>query len=389
MHQIGQEVWIEPQAANGLKQWLNNFSEVTVGLKLLIGAPPEGSVAISSLGLGDRLSVELFDTAWSPLTFLRLYPSQRKRLRCLIVRHRYLHFAIGGAWGDWGAVGALEAAKKGRKFSTWTDRVESEVMHQDAMRTTGVRRIVRSLNARIAQWLERRVIRRSAVGLFHGMDTFETYRHFCSNPSLVHDIHLTRSDHIGPDRLIKKTSSSMFQPLEIIYAGRVHADKGPLDWIETLRIVDEAGIDFRARWFGTGPLEMESKALVESAGMTGRIQFPGNITNRTELLEQLRSAHIMVFCHLTPESPRCLIEALASGTPIIGYKSAYAGDLIYKNGGGMLSAMNPPALASVIIEIARDPSALRHMIDAAVRDGAQFNDGDVFAHRAALMKEYS
>ena len=389
VHKVGQEVWIEQQAANGLIQWLNNFSMVTVGLKLLPGKPASGSVAISSLRLGDRLFIELFDPAWTPLKFLHHYPRERKRLGMLIEKHHYLHFAIGGAWGDWGAIGALEAAKKGRKFSVWTDRVESIAMHQHALKVSGLKRIVRSFYAYVAQWLERRVICKSTVGLFHGMNTYEVYKDFCSNPQLVHDIHLKPSDHIDPQKLNQKLIECSAQPLEIIYAGRIHPDKAPLEWIETLRIVHNSGVDFQARWFGTGPLEREAKSLVQKKKLTRNVHFLGNIVNRAELFNQLRLSHIMVFCHVTPESPRCLIEALAFGTPIVGYESAYAQDLIAKNGGGRLSAMNPAALAGVIIEIARDPGALRHMIEAAASAGAHFNDVDVFAHRAELMKKYS
>jgi glycosyltransferase involved in cell wall biosynthesis len=221
------------------------------------------------------------------------------------------------------------------------------------------------------------------------MSTYEAYKDFSSNPQLVHDIHLKPSDHIDPQKLNQKLIECCTQPLEIIYAGRIHPDKAPLEWIETLRLVHNAGVDFRARWFGTGPLELKAKSLVETASLARNVNFSGNIDNRAELFNQLRSSHIMVFCHVTPESPRCLIEALASGTPIIGYESAYAQDLISKNGGGVLSAMNPEALAGIIIEIARDPSALRCMIEAAASAGAQFTDVDVFAHRSALMKKYS
>lgn len=380
---------IEPQAANGLAQWLNNFSTVTVGLKLLPGPAPSGSVAISSLGFADRLKVELFDPAWSPAQFVRLYRSQRDRLRDLINAHDYLHFAIGGAWGDWAAVAGLEAAKMGRKFAVWTDRVESEVMRLDAARSSGAQRIVRKLNAKVATWLERRVIRRSALGLFHGMDTYEAYRPFSNNPHLVHDIHIKPSDAISKNALSQKVDTSKSGPLSIIYVGRLHPDKGPLDWINALKSAEEADVDFTATWYGTGPSETDARELVDSLGLQGKVALPGNIDDRSEILGALQSAHIMAFCHLTPESPRCLIEALVSGTPIVGYGSSFSRDLVADNGGGILTEMRPEALADAIISLDRDRGRLADLINAAANDGAEFNDEAVFAHRSELMKKFS
>jgi len=42
----------------------------------------------------------------------------------------------------------------------------------------------------------------------------------------------------------------------------------------------------------------------------------------------------MLFTHVTPESPRCLVESLTCGTPIIGYQSRYCEDLVKDFGGG-------------------------------------------------------
>jgi colanic acid/amylovoran biosynthesis glycosyltransferase len=389
VHQRDGRVFIENQAGNGLAQWLRHFARMTLGVKLAAGAaPPAGSVAIDTLGLGDRLSVVLLPTAWTPLGHLRAYPSIRRRLRDLIDRHDYLQFALGGAWGDWGAVGALLAAKKERKASVWTDRVESEVMRIEAQRFTGLKRLYRGMNARLARSLERRAISRSTLGLFHGNDTFNSYRGFSPHPFLVHNIHLKPADRIPDERLSAKIAAAREGVLDIVYAGRVHPDKGVTDWIETLRLAADAGVPFRARWFGDGPQLDEARATVDRLGLADRISFPGQLVDRDALLEALRDAHVMLFCHLTPESPRCLIEALVSGTPIVGYGSAYPEDLIAEHGGGVLTAMAPAALARELVRLDGDRAVLAALIGQAAQDGRDMNDEAVFAHRAHLMKQY-
>lgn len=388
VHQRQGRFFIERQAGNGLGQWLRHFARMTLAVKLLPGDPPADSIAVEDLALGDRLAVVPLPPAWTPWTFVLAYPSMRRTLARLIDGHDYLQFALGGAWGDWGAIGALLAARRGRKASVWTDRVESEVMRMEALRLSGARRLFRWANSRIAKYLERAAIRRATLGLFHGSDTFASYRQFSANPHLVHNIHLKPTDRIPADRLAAKMDAVPFATLDLVYAGRVHPDKGVMDWIETLRLAAQAGISFRARWFGAGPELDDARRRIEDLGLADCIAFPGPLLDRAALIEQLRGAHAMLFCHRTPESPRCLIEALVSGTPIVGYGSAYPEELIADHGGGLLTAMNPASLAQAVISLAQDRSRLAMLIARAARDGAEMNDEAVFGHRAALMKRY-
>ena len=53
-------------------------------------------------------------------------------------------------------------------------------------------------------------------------------------------------------------------------------------------------------------------------GLT-QITFLGGL-DHDQLLRELKARDVFVFCHKIPESPRCLIEALQCGVPIVGYK---------------------------------------------------------------------
>ncbi len=393
VHQKDGRLYIESQAGNGLTQWLRHFERMTLGVKLLPGEIPATSIPIDSLGLGDRLEILPMPPAWTPLPTLRALPGMARKLAALIDRHDYLQFGISTVWGDWAALGALIAARKARKASVWTDRVESEVERLTAHRASGLRKYYRLLNARLTRHLEHHVIRRTTLGLFHGRDTFDAFSPYSHNPHLVHDIHLKAADRIPTATLAAKqaarTDAARPLALEIIYAGRAHPDKGVMDWIEALHLVSEAGIRFRARWLGDGPQLEEARARVQALGLAGSIDFPGALRDRAKLLELLRAADMMLFCHLTPESPRCLIEALVSGTPIVGYASAYPADLVAVNGGGVLTAMDPVALSTELIRLAGDGAALADLFERAERDGHDMNDEAVFDHRVELMKRYT
>jgi glycosyltransferase involved in cell wall biosynthesis len=97
----------------------------------------------------------------------------------------------------------------------------------------------------------------------------------------------------------------------------------------------------------------------------------------------------MLFTHVTPESPRCLIESLVRGTPIIGYHSEYADDLVNNLGGGMFVPVeNWEQLGNLIAKLSNNPQHLSTLIEQAGKNGNRFNDQAVFQERSELIKKH-
>lgn len=384
------ELYIERQALNGVRLWAENFDFVTVMMPLDPGEPPVGWVPVSESGDAlSRVALEPLPMAYRPDQFLRHFRTTRQRIRDLMESAQYLSFAIGGLFGDWGALGCHEAHRQGRRFAVWTDRVESEVMRSGLTDGHWRRRLKARLYHRPMAWLERNVITKSTLGLFHGQETFETYAQFSSNPQLVHDIHVSVDDHISKTALAQKLLDAQNGPLRICYVGRMDAMKGPLDWVEALGKLAAANVDFSALWLGDGDLQDSVRARVKALGLADRISVPGFLDNRADVLEELRRAQVFMFCHNTPESPRCLIEALISGAVLVGYDGAYPQDLTAGQGSGVFVPIGDVGgLAAQVTELAADRDRLADLIGRAVQDGAPFDDVTVFRHRSDLIKKY-
>ena len=203
------------------------------------------------------------------------------------------------------------------------------------------------------------------------------------------DILLDQKDHIPTKMLRKKILKVGTGPLKIVYAGRANPMKGPLDWVEVLEKLDARGVDFHATWLGDGPLLDAMKAKIKAAGLGGKVTMSGFVSDRQYVLDVLRDAHIHMFCHKTPESPRNLIEALISGTPIVGYDGAYARDLVHGHRGGeFVSIGETDALADQVEAIANDRANLAQLMEDAYNDGKIFSSDAVFKHRSDLIKEF-
>lgn len=386
----GQSMLIEEQASNGIRLWADNFDSLIVMMPLATSRPRGSWIPVDQAGFPqDRVRIEALPSAYRPDVFLRALPGSIRKIRFLIREADYLSFAIGGLFGDWGAVSAIVAQRLGRPFAVWTDRVESEVVRSTAHRGPLKSRVRARLTHRPMAWLERFIIQRAALGLFHGRETFDAYASFCRNSHIVHDIHLKKSDHLEEHAITNKMVACRQGPLKLGYAGRADEMKGPLDWIAALEGLARQGIDFRAVWLGDGDLHRSLVNRIELLGLGDRVSAPGYVSDRSLVLQMMREAHALLFCHITPESPRCLIEALISGCPLVGYSSSFALDLTACHGARLLSPVGDTgALVANLSLLARDREMLARLIECAAFDGAPFDDASVFSHRSELIKAH-
>lgn len=383
--------WLEDQACNGLRLWAENFSRVITMHPVEYGKPPPSWIPVRSSAIDfDRVELVGLPTAYRPDQFMRHYTSVRGQIGELIDRADYLSFSIGGLFGDWGSVASFEAHRKQRPFAVWTDRVESEVVRRNAQSARSRKaRLRAALTHRPMAMLERAVIRRSSLGLFHGAETHATYAPYARVSEVVHDIHLRAEDRIPPEQLAAKVASAAEGPLRITYLGRADPMKGPEDWIEVMARLRAAGVNFQATWLGDGERLADMQERVQRLGLEQHVSLPGFLRNREDILEALRKTQVFVFCHKTPESPRNLIESLVCGTPIVGYDSAFPRDLISGHGGGILTPLNDiEALSSALIGLSRDREQLGKLFGRAALDGEPFNDMAVFKHRSDIIKQH-
>lgn len=328
--------------------------------------------------------------AYSITKFIFHCSSVRATIAKSISRCHYLQFAIGGLFGDWASVAATVAHKQGRAYAIHTDRVEHQVILQVTRSARLLTRLKAKIIAPIIASCHRWIVKNCALGLFHGSDCYEAYSPFCHNSHLIHNVHIKPRDAIDASVLAAKVHGVQTdRTIRICYAGRMEMMKAPMDWVRAISTAQNLGVNLHATWMGDGTLKDEMKALIASLGLDSTIELSGFEPNRERLLQKIRESHLMLFTHVTPESPRCLLEALACGTPIVGYQSKYCEELIKDFGGGMFVPVNDwKQLGELISTLSRDRPLLQRLIEAASINGTRFNDEAVFKHRSKLIEKY-
>lgn len=236
----------------------------------------------------------------------------------------------------------------------------------------------------------RHCMKHSSVALLQGADVYHAYSGVAPNPRKVLNVQITDEDRISRTDLARKVAGIRTgRLLRIVYAGRVTGMKGPEDWLEILHALAEREVDYHAVWYGGGHLLTNMRAEAERRRLGGRVAFAGNVEREVARREVMNS-DLFLFCHKTLESPRCLVESLAAGTPIVGYSSLYARDLVSACGGGAFADMEDQAtLLEHVVDLDKDRDALAELIEAAYRSSLGFDREAAIRERIALIKQYA
>jgi glycosyltransferase involved in cell wall biosynthesis len=145
-------------------------------------------------------------------------------------------------------------------------------------------------------------------------------------------------------------------PIDLLTVGRVDAEKNPALVARLLAELERQRPGrFRLRWVGTGPMMDDVRRRAEELGVGDRLVLEGFVPFGPELLELYRNAHAFVHVSLTEGVPQVLVEALASGTPIV---ATDVGDvrtgLADGEAGLLVSPSNLEALVEAILRVADD-----------------------------------
>jgi glycosyltransferase involved in cell wall biosynthesis len=388
-------LYFEAQACNGLKQWAASFAHVTVAAPAypeLLAQTNSSLVWKPVTAIAPQSSFTFLPLPWAydPSVFWKTYGNVRRLIREEIPRSTFLQFAIGNVIGDWAAVAALEAIRQKRPFAIHTDRVEHQVLREVTKDAKFPRRMKALLTASLMKQYHHYLIRRCSLGLWHGSDCYQAYAPFCRNSHLVHDIHTGPADAISQAALTEKLNEVVSaKALRVCYAGRLDLMKAPLDWLKAIAVARDRKAPIQAVWFGEGSLRKEAEEEILRLKLGEIVSLPGFVQNRELLLANLRASHAMLFTHVTQESPRCLIEALISGTPIIGYENRYAEGLTSEKGGGSYTPLHDwQKLGERLAAFAGNRREISSLIRDAAENGRRFNDVAVFRERSELIKRH-
>jgi glycosyltransferase involved in cell wall biosynthesis len=118
---------------------------------------------------------------------------------------------------------------------------------------------------------------------------------------------------------------------------------------------------------GKGPLQAHLEELAQELGIARKVHFRGFVT-QAELRELYAKSHLFVHPSETPPDqnqegvPNSVIEAMATGLPVVGTRHGGIPEAVVHGRGGLLvEERDFEALAASMKEIARSRNAFREM----------------------------
>ncbi len=147
----------------------------------------------------------------------------------------------------------------------------------------------------------------------------------------------------------------------IFCVGTLHEVKGQTYLIEACRLLHERGVEFMCHFVGGGPDLADLREQVERAGLNELVQFHGRRTHK-EVAELLQGASVLVSPSVPTKDgrregiPVVLMEAMASGLPVVATAMSGIPELVDDQHNGFLTAPgDAPAIADALEALYDDP----------------------------------
>lgn len=116
---------------------------------------------------------------------------------------------------------------------------------------------------------------------------------------------------------------------------------------------------------GDGPLRAQCQALLDEAGLSDLAWLPGE---RTDIPAVMRGLHVFALPSLAEGISNTILEAMASGLPVVATEVGGNADLVTAGRTGLLvPAAAPDAMAAALLRLARDPAEAAAMGEAGRR----------------------
>ena len=390
----GGELELEFDCCESLRLYLDSFDKVTIACPVTKEIEDSGlrrCLRVKDLSWQSRIRLLPLPDAYRLGAFVRHYNAVKRTLRAEIEHADYLVFSPHTLVGDWPTVAVHEAIKLQRRYTIEADVVYDKVAQMGWVHDALWKRAIKeAVMLPLFRHSHRFCLAHSSLALLQGQDVYDTYSPFCGNPHKVYHMPVSKEDYITELQLRTKLSAvTEERPLRLCYVGRCIDMKGPVDWLKTLHELLKDDVEICATWLGDGSLLPSMRLMAEDLGISDHVQFRGYVSDRDELLSTLRHSDLFLFCHKTPESPRCLVEALASGCPLIGYGSAYPKDLVAQYGGGeFVTVGNWRGLAEIVRYLAKDRTRMRELVQSASASGRLYERDATMQRRIDLIKEF-
>lgn len=179
---------------------------------------------------------------------------------------------------------------------------------------------------------------------------------------------------VNPDRYGKNLASDSVREAQgngcpqILFVGRFSQNKGITDLVRAMPLISAEMPDVRLALVGFGPDEDRIRSTIEAVGLDDRVTILGRVS-RDDIPVHMASADLVVLPSIKIEGLGVvLLEALASGTPVVGSDVGGIPDIIEDGVTGLLCrSQDPPDIAAKCVRILQDEDLKRRTTEKGMK----------------------
>ncbi len=153
-----------------------------------------------------------------------------------------------------------------------------------------------------------------------------------------------------------------------IFVGRLLWYKGIKTILDSLKLLEQRGVDFRMMFVGDGADREEIEACAEELKLTEKCVFTGAIYDREELRVYYTAGDLFIFPSLYDTNGIVVREAAACGVPSVLIKGSCAAEGITDRRTGILTEDSPEAVAAELEYAAGHLEEIHQMGDHAMNE---------------------
>jgi glycosyltransferase involved in cell wall biosynthesis len=172
------------------------------------------------------------------------------------------------------------------------------------------------------------------------------------------------------DRFYPAETGTQTDTLRLLTAGRLSVTKRVEMLIEGVELLHRAGRSVRLTIVGGGGLEQQLRQIVAERDLKGVIELTGRI-DAEKMPQVYRESDIFVSASMQEGMSNAMLEAMASGLPIITTRCEGVKELIADNG-IVVEEANAGAIAEAVEKLADGHKARRQMSLAARKQAEKF-----------------
>jgi glycosyltransferase involved in cell wall biosynthesis len=151
--------------------------------------------------------------------------------------------------------------------------------------------------------------------------------------------------------------------LILLSVGRLHQQKNVPRMLETMRAIrDQSGIAVTARVIGDGPERQNLEKIVRQLNLVDAVSFEGWLS-RSDVAEAYRSATVLVQLSRYEGMSNTVLEALASGLPVVASRVPGNIELIEPDGNDLLFDLGEDVtkIARAIVHLYKNPDLRKQL----------------------------